>query len=244
METTKNTNTNPKNLVKEFNADKTIVKLKGEAPIQHNPLPVNIKGTITAPSRFIENRKEEFYDKKAYCMASKTDGTLSLTVNEQSVCDKYTVTGSIEDGKLFSSIGINNADISYKPMKLARKFRMLKSIFPSSAEHLEITTKLRNLIATVNKKVEESADDRANSKKLFEQTVESNIPESFKLKLPLLEGEDAVDIDVQVILEVHNGEILCFLESVEAKEIMDNEKERLVNDEVEKIEQSVLVIFH
>lgn len=243
MEKTNET-TNPKGLVKDFKADKIVMKLIGEAPKQYNPNPVNISGTISAPSRFLEYRKDEFYNKKAYCMASKTEGTLVLTVNEQSTCDKYVISGSINDGKLFTKIGINNADINYEPLKLARKFRMLKSIFTSNAEYFEITSKLRNLIATVNKKVEESEDDRANTKKLFEQTVESNIPESFKLKLPLLEGENPVEIDVQVILEVHNGKIVCFLESVEAKEIMDNEKERLVNEEVTKIEQKVLVVFH
>jgi len=235
--------TNPKNLVKEFNSDKTITKLKGQAPEQHNPLPVNITGTITAPSRFIENRKDEFYDKKAHCLASTTDGVLELVVNEQSVCDKYTVKGKVEIGKLFSKIGINK-DVSYTPIELSRKFRMLKSIFPSPKEHLDITTKLKNLKAKVNKEVEESNDDRANVSQIFKQSVESNIPESFKLHLPLLEGEAPETIDVVVLLEVKGNDIVCYLESVDGQEKIDNEMERLVREECEKIEKSVLVIYY
>lgn len=238
-----NNDTNPKKLVKEFTADRTIVKLKGEAPKQHNPEPVSVSGTITAPNRFLENREGEFYDKKAHCLASTTDGTLKLVVNEQSVCDKYTINGKIEIGKLFRKIGINQ-DKNYEPMQLARKFRMLKSIFPSPKEHLEITTVLRNLKAKVNKEVEESNDDRANVSKVFKQTVESNVPESFKLHLPLLEGEEPETIDVNVILEVQGNDIVCYLESVDGQERIDNEMERLVKEECEKIEKKVLVIYH
>lgn len=242
METTNETN--PKNLVKEFKADKTILKLKGTAPTQHNPEAVEITGTITAPARFLENRTGEFYDKKAHCMASTTDGTLKLVVNEQSVCDKYTIKGKVEVGKLFKKIGINDLGVSYIPMELARKFRMLKKIFPSVSEHREITTKLKNLVATVNKQVEESNDDRANVSSIFKQTVESNIPESFKLHLPLLEGEEPETIDVAVILEVQGSDIVCFLESVDGQEKIDTQMENLVKEEVAKIEEKVLVIFH
>jgi hypothetical protein len=44
------------------------------------------------------------------------------------------------------------------------------------------------------------ADDRkGNVTENFKQTVISNMPDSIKLKLPLLEGEDPIEIEVNVI---------------------------------------------
>lgn len=214
--------------------------LEGTAAVQHNPQPVNIDGTITAPSIFVEKRDVE--PKMAHCLVSVTDGKMVLVVNEQSVVDKFTITGLIEIGKKFKKIGIN-ADVSYTPEKLAHKFRMLRSLFLNHSEHLRITSELRNMNAKVNQKIEASKDDRANMSLSFAQSVESSMPESFRLKLPLIEGEEPTEVEVNIILNANNGGITCTLESVEAEEFIDSAKEKLIKEEVDKIKDKVTVIF-
>mgnify|MGYP001279078656 CR=1 FL=1 len=92
--------------------------LRGDAPKQHNPQPVSISGNIDAPSLFIEGRKNDFANSQRHCMVSKTDGTIVLHLNEQSVVDKYTVSGKIEIGKKFEALGINS-EKGYNPEELA-----------------------------------------------------------------------------------------------------------------------------
>lgn len=222
-----------------------ITILEGKAPQQHNPQPVDITGNIDAPSRFIEGKKGEFDEIARHCMVSKTDGTIKLVVNEQSVVNKYTVTGQIEISKKFKALGINNPQEVYNPIELANKFKLLRSLFKSPMEHAAICTTLRNIKAKINAEIEKLDDRKGNTTDLFKTTVESNMPDAIKLNIPLLEGEPPVEIEVNVILEVGgNNGIICYLESIDAAEIIEQQFEERVNQEIEKIKDWVTVIHY
>jgi hypothetical protein len=51
----------------------------------------------------------------------------------------------------------------------------------------------------VNAQIDKADDRKGNVTENFKQTVISNMPDSIKLKLPLLEGEDPIEIEVNVI---------------------------------------------
>lgn len=220
----------------------SIVVLTGKAPEQYNPNPVTIQGNIDAPSRFIEGRKDEFKDCKRHCMVSKTEGYISLVLNEQSTVNRYEIVGEIKIGSKFRSLCINQ-DKSYSPEELANKLKLLRSIFVSNMEHVNICSTLRNLKAKINKEIESLDDRKGNVSSLFKQTVESNMPDAIVLKLPLLEGEEPVSFEVNVVLESDGAsQIRCYLESVDAAELIETLFEKRVNEEVEKIKDFVTVI--
>jgi len=223
----------------------SIVVLTGKAPVQHNPEPVTIEGNIDAPSRFIEGRKDDFESSQRHCKVSKTDGTIVLILNEQSVVNKYTVSGKIEVGKKFQKLGINKDDVSYKPEELANKLKLLRAMFSNNMEHATICGTLRNIKAKINKDLESLDDRKGNVTANFQQTVESNMPEAITLKLPLLEGEDPIEISVNVILEADSSsQIKCYLESVDAAELIEELFEKRVDEECEKIKHFVTIIEH
>jgi hypothetical protein len=223
----------------------SIVVLTGKAPEQHNPQPVNISGNIDAPSRFIEGRKIDFERSQRHCKVSKTDGTIVLILNEQSVVDKYTVSGKIEVGKKFQKLGINKDNVNYKPEELANKLKLLRAMFTSNLEHATICSTLRNIKATINKQIDSLDDRKGNVTDNFQQTVASNMPDAIILKLPLLEGEDPVEISVNVVLEADSSsQIKCYLESVDAAELIEELFEKRVNEEIEKIKDFVTIIEH
>jgi hypothetical protein len=68
------------------------------------------------------------------------------------------------------------------------------------------------------------------------------MPDSIKLKLPLLEGEDPIEIEVNVILEAHSSDIRCSLESIDASELIETQFTKRVEEEIEKIKGFVTVI--
>ncbi len=223
----------------------TIVLLEGEAPEQHNPEPVTINGNIDAPSRFIEGRSEEFKESARHCMVSKTDGVIELIINEQSTVHKYKVRGKILISKKFRELGINDDNRTYEPVQLANRFKLMRNIFKSNLEHATICKTLRNLKATINAEIEKLDDRKGNTTDLLRTTVQSNMPEAITLKLPLLEGEEPVEIQVNVILEVGgNNGIFCYLESIDAAEMIEQQFEQRVNQEVEKIKDWVTVIHY
>lgn len=220
----------------------SLVVLEGQAPIQHNNQPVTISGIISAPSSFIDGRKEDFSESARHCLVSKTEGIIKLVLNEQSICDKYIIEGKIQKGKKFLGLGINDDKVLYSPEELANKFKLLRSMFVSNLEHATICTTLRNLKAKVNAEIEKADDRKGNVTQNFKQSVESNMPDAIKLKLALLEGEEPIAIEVNVILEAHGSDIKCSLESVDAAELIETQFEDRVNQEIEKIQDFVTVI--
>jgi hypothetical protein len=222
----------------------TVVVLTGEAPVQHNNISVDIVGTIDAPSRFIEGRKNEFEDKTRYAMVSKTKGNIALIINEQSSTDRYVIVGKIDVAKKFKDLAINE-QTSYTPEELANKLKLLRSMFVSNLEHSTICATLRNLKAKINSDIEKADDRKGNVERNFKQTVESNMPDAIKLKLPLLEGEEPTEIEVNVILEANgNSGINCYLESVDAAEMIEEQFALRVEQEVDKIKDWVTVIYN
>jgi len=221
----------------------TLVVLEGAAPEQFNNKSVSISGNIDAPSRFIEGRKQDFDESSRHCLVSKTDGTIQLIINEQSSTDLYLVSGKIEVAKKFKALAINDSK-SYSPEELANKLKLLRAMFVSNLEHAQICATLRNLKAKINAEIEKADDRKGNVERNFKQTVESNMPDAIKLKLPLLEGEEPVEIEVNVVLEANgNNGINCFLESVEAAEMIEELFAKRVEEEVAKIQDWVTVIY-
>ena len=224
---------------------KEVVIREGKSLEVYNNKPVKLTGNIDAPSRFIEGRKEDFENSRRHCMVSKTDGIIELVINEQSVCEKYEITGKIEIGKKFKSLGINDDNNSYTPEELANKLKLLRSIFVSNIEHAGICTQLRNLKATINRDIEAKDDRKGNVERNFKQTVDSNVPGAVKIKLPLLEGEDDVEFEVNIILEaVNSSGINCYLESIDASEMIEEAFKQRVSQEIDKIKEWVTIIEH
>jgi hypothetical protein len=215
--------------------------LEGKAPEQHNNQPVTILGNINAPSLFLAGRNADFADSKRHCMVSKTDGVITLILNEQSVVDRYCISGKIFIAKKFTSLGINT-DKFYTPEELANKLKLLRSMFISNMEHASICATLRNLKAKVNAQIDKADDRKGNVTENFKQTVISNMPDSIKLNLPLLEGEEPIQIEVNVILEAYGAEIRCSLESIDASELIETQFAERVNQEIEKIKEYVTII--
>lgn len=220
---------------------KQITILEGEAPEQFNPEAIVLKGIISAPADFIEQRADTFNPEKSHAIVEKTNGQIILVINEQSVTEKYTIRGVIQKGKKISDLGINTGKI-YSPKDLSRRFRLERSLFNSATDHLTLITELRNFDATIKNKVDEEDDLRGNTKNALIREVESNIPEEFDLRLPVIEGEDEEIIEVSIMLEISGSRIFCSLESVDAEEIYENRSEELIEKEVERLKGKTTII--
>lgn len=244
MET--NNNEEKKNLkdriLGEANENIQVVWLEGQAPKQHNPQPVEIEGVLSSVSEFLRQREDTYDIKKSHCLVSKTRGTMELVINEQSVVNNYNIKGSIKKGIIFEKLGINTAT-GYEPNELSAKLRLMRSIFANKSEHMELVSTLRNLKAKVNQDLEQDNDNRGNVSVKFKQVLNSNIPKSFTLCLPLIEGENPINVEVETILEAKGTDIVCYLESVDAQELLDEAISKLIDEEVEKIKEKTAVIF-
>lgn len=122
----------------------------------------------------------------------------------------------------------------YAPAQLADFIKMNRHLFESKSVAMELVSALKNIKASVNRAIEDSRDDRGNRRALIDQVVQSNIPESFNIELPIFKGQPKVVIPIEVVLD---EDLECILISPDLKEIIAKESERLISGEVDKIRE-------
>lgn len=203
----------------------------------------NITGVIDSPSRFLKRRIGQFDELKAHCIVNKNNGTITLVIDEQSEHGNYTIKGKCEKGKIYKELGINSGN-TFGHVELSQKLKMLRYYFPFKSEHMALVKELKNVQAKVEREIEKANDDRGNTNDVFKQTVNSiNIPTKFDINIPLIEGQPAESITVEILLATDGRNIICYLESVEASERIDEILEKVIGEQVALIEEKVLVVF-
>ncbi len=143
--------------------------------------------------------------------------------------------GVLKLDKDFQGFGINDPSITYKPITLAEKIKMNRSFFESKSEAMKLVSDLKNFEAKIEKEVEAKADDRANKRTLMAQVVTTNIPEGFKMKLPIFKGTAATVFEVEIAIDPMD--LSCRLVSPEVNDIVNTIKNELIDDQVNLIKE-------
>jgi hypothetical protein len=230
-----------KELIK--NGAATVTILTGAAPKQENLSNIEIKGDIHSVNAYLSKRGQVYNPLNCYVKVDKFNGKMTAIIGENQPFGQTVVIGEIKKGKIFSDLGIN-AETSYSTEGLSKKLRMMRSIFVDKDQHANIVAKLRNLVAQINREIEKQDDLKGNRSNVFRQKVESNIPDSLAIQLPIIEGNEPVKIEVNVILEVgDSGQVVCKLESVDAQELYDETVTKMIETEVGLIDSKIVVIY-
>ncbi len=204
----------------------------GEALKLREPEKVEITGVLDAPLEWLKQRKECFEHKCAYIKVNEEEGTIVLRVNEE---DYYgaVVRGSLKISPIFKNFGINSGE--YKsPIEMSEFIKMNRVYFDNRTTAMALVTQLRNFRAKVNKDVEQEVNLNKGDKRLvLAQAVESNIPETFKVLLPIFKGEKKQEIEVETYF--NPDDLTCTLVSPEANELIEDLKEQMLSEVVEGI---------
>lgn len=88
--------------------------------------------------------------------------------------------------------------------EMADMIKAYRSYFTSQADAMKLVNELRNFKAKIDKEIEASDDKRGNTKFLRSQIVESNLPKSFKLEIPIFKGQPKKTIEVEVEVNPDN----------------------------------------
>lgn len=221
---------------------KELIIREGNALPVHHLNNVEISGTISAPGRFIKERHEDFENNTCYALVSRENKSIVLNLHERSAVGNYTITGKIKVGSKFTKLGINS-DEGLNPMQLSKLLKMHRSLFKSPADHALVVNSLKNIQAKLKQDIDAKDDSRGNVSVSFNQVLESNIPKEFTLVLPLLEGEPPTEFLVHVFIEGrdYNG-LTCFLESVDAADLIEAAVDKRIDEEIKIIEEHAVII--
>lgn len=212
---------------------KTLTVLQGNALPQREPNAVDIIGNIDAITSYLKQRSSLINQHNSYVLVKRDDLGIILIMDEK---DFYgdRIQAKLTISKEFQKFGINTGT-EKTTFQLADFFKMNRSYFILPSEAMTLVNELQNFKAKVNKEIEKADDKRANTTEFKRQVATSNIPENFKLNLPLFKGEPKITIEVEVY--INPDSFACSLISPMAEEFIQCQSNIIIDAEIKKIKE-------
>lgn len=218
----------------------TITILKGEAPQQLDqlaPVKVNITGTIYAPLVFLTKRVNDIDQHKAHIIVNRDDMKITLIINEDDAYIRGKVEGTLEYSRIYKELGINSKKI-WRPESLAQFLKINRAFATDKAENMRIVSALKKYEGKVEQSIKRGADEKGNRSASFIQDVaESNLPEEFKMRIPIFSGGDYVDIVVETYVSIDGTDVQILLQSAGANDVAEDVRANAISDILCKIEE-------
>lgn len=213
------------------NGKQELVIRTGEALPLHEEEKVTLTGTLESVRLFVKARKEHFDHAKAYIVIDRENASLTLRVDENN--PKGTeVTGQLTVSPEIEKMGINNGEYC-STMDMAETIRHNRIYFGNKTLAMRLITELRNFKAKIDHEIELSDDKRGNTIAHRAQVVQSNIPQSFDVHMPIFKGGPETVIPVSI--EIRPTDLACTLVSIEAEEHFKESRDKLIDEQVNAI---------
>lgn len=213
-----------------------VVIEEGKAPIELDPKEpelVRISGTIDAPLRWLEKRIETVDQHKAYITVCRDKMLIQLKVDERNFY--YTlIAGSLEASKEMEEFGINTGK-TWEPEKLSMFLKMHRAFFKDKTENMTLVSTLKNFKAKIIQDVEQLKEQNGSKTDNFSQVVDSNMPSSFKINIPLFKGFEPEEIEVETYPDIDGRNATLSLISAGANEAVETYKNKVIDDNVKAI---------
>lgn len=214
---------------------KEVIIREGDAPKIYEPIPLNILGVINAPLEFIKNRVHTLEKDKCNLIIDREQMTIFLNINER---DKFRdgITGRLTFNPDFIDFGINGEgrNKSWSTKDLSEHIKMNRSLFTDKETAMKLHTELQNIRVKVEKEQEKSDNNRGDYKMMVAQKViESNIPASFHLNIPIFKGQPPVMFEVEVYIDPVSYNISLI--SPDAKDAIFSVRDTIIDEQIASI---------
>ena len=213
-----------------------VVVREGKAPVAIDPKEperIVIDGTIDAPARWLEKRVELIDQKSSNVVVNRDNNSLHLMVDETNYY-RTEIGGMLQTSKEMDEFGINTGK-TWEPAKLSQFLKMHRAFFKDKAENMTLVSTLKNFKAKVNQDIERSKEENGSRTDNYSQVVESNLPKSFKLNVPLFKGFANEEIEVEIYADVDGRDVSLSLVSAGANEAIEEYKNRVIDEQIERI---------
>jgi hypothetical protein len=218
-----------------------VILRQGEAVRQIEPKPpvkTRLEGVISVPAEYLRKRvdTEQFTQERSHLIVDREKVSLTLIINEDDEYLRGEVTGTLEFHPKFVEFGING-NKKWTPVELGRFFKMNRSFFADEKTNRELVTDLMNFSATVNNKIEKSSSNNGDQKDYFEQAVQSNLPKSFYLKIPIFKGKAAQTLEIETVSRINGREVTFSLISSGATQVFEEERDKIIDEQLSLVRE-------
>lgn len=224
---------------KDYNgAPIEVVLREGKAPVALDPKEperVVINGTIDAPIRWLEKRVELINQKATNIIVNRDKMRIALTIDETSYYQTE-INGILQASKEMQEFGIN-VEKKWEPIKLSKFIKMHRAFFTDKSQNMMLVSTLKNFKAKVNQDIERSKKENGSKVDNYSQVVDSNLPKSFKLNIPLFKGFACEEIEVEIYADVGGRDVSLSLVSAGANEAIEEYKNKVIDVQLDAIRQ-------
>jgi hypothetical protein len=201
------------------------------------PVKLKLEGVISSVQEFLSKRKDQEYQinqKRCHILVNREKISIKLVTNESDEYLQGSVLGTLAEHPKFIEFGINTGKV-WTPTELGMFFKMNRAFFTDKAENMRLVTELMNFTATVNNSIERSAKENGDRTDKFAQTVNSNLPPVFTLKIPIFKGTPAETLEVETFAQVNGREVAFVLLSPAANQTMEDIRDKVIDEQLSKI---------
>lgn len=218
----------------------TLTLLQGAAPVQLDnkaPEKIDLSGTINAPLNWLEKRVGDIDQHKAYILVNRDKLTILLVFNEDNAYTQGKVKGSIEFSEIFKKLHINDFSYGWSPETLGQYLKLNRSYFVERKENMVVVDALKTFNGKATQEVSRLTNEKGDRAMKFKQMVNSNIPPSFKLRIPVFSGGSYEEITVETYATVDGTDVSIVLQSPGANDVVEDAKVNAIEDVLSKIRE-------
>lgn len=230
-------------------ANGEIIFRQGDALPQSEPQKIEINGDIKTVSSFLKKRaglgKERnpglqgILTERVLVIVDKADLLIKLQLDPENeygteVTAKLSYTPEIE---LFHI----NKNKLFNREELIKLIKFSKIWFADFEAHDKLLKAYQAFTATVTANTGKTTDGRGNVENNYKKTVETNIPDSFVLNIPIFKGMEKRRFRVEIGIDSTDASTKFWMESVELYEIIQIESEIIIAEELKSCADYVII---
>lgn len=222
---------------------------EGKALELKEPQKIAIVGDINTVATFLTRRYAEgnqlaeslqYVDKnKAIVYVDRQNMSIELDLDSENFYGAV-VKGSVELSDELKPFCINQNKI-FRREELVKVLKFNKIAFDDPEMHFKVITAYQAFKTVANVQVEQKNDVRGNRTNNFDKSVSTDLPETFVLNLPIFKNQEKRRFMVEICLDVTDGSAGFWFESVELKELIEVEKDVIINKQLESCKDLVVV---
>lgn len=214
---------------------------QGKAPDVYIPEPVAYVTTINGPADYFSTQ-HDVTDKpiktKPVVKYSIEKGRLDY-INCIHTKSSVTVSGTLVLHPDLQALNINALSGGIAPRDLAMKLKRMRHHFPDQALFAALIKELTNLTAKISTAIESSEEQKGDRKRLVDKVVDSNIPEKFKIHIPIFIGTEPVSIYIEIHVDTSESSVIVQLHSPDLIVTAYNQSTKLITEQLNRFDACI-----
>ena len=206
---------------------------EGSALQLREPRIITISGTLPSVYEWMSKRETTFVETKAHILVDREEMSITAILDDGNYYATK-VQGSLIEHPIIAVFGINTGNYR-TPYQMADTIKMNRTYFENRQVAMELVSQLKTFKAKIEKEIENTSNSRGDKKHLVDQVVNSNIPDKFKLNIPVFKGDKPNLIEVEVYFNA--DDLTCTLMSPELNDLIVAKVDEAIDFEIDAIKK-------